>query len=400
MYGEKNSVVPGNFKEDVYNVGAINLDEIPIFPTEVIQQFETITLNLTQELDLIGNPMEKGFGKFFIDNIHKSQRLTDKSNPFQFNVIHFDNINNAKIATQSQDIALCFIIPTDFSKTLFAGINYYTKITTGKTITDDPDLINRTTTIRMIGDFSYSRFAEASTLLDKMLEKFLTGYSKTTLPGGYFETVTRQISSQHFTKFDVMVPGFLVFVLLMSISGSTAILTFERTSGMLDRLNLADYRPSNLIIGLAITQVVTTALQILVFFISIYLVGFPGPGNPVYAFIASLIVIIPIFGLGLLVAALCTDEKTATGLPGLIAVPISFLSGAWIPLSRWPLFGKIQVWHLNPMFSASEAFRKILLNGLTLEDVFLELFFAALIGIFIFLLGSLLFRNRAYQTSP
>jgi len=250
----------------------------------------------------------------------------------------------------------------------------------------------------LIGDYSYSLFSVAENLLARMLKNFIHGYTVTELSGGKFEIQQEQISSVEFTEFDTYIPGFLVFVLLMSVSGSAGILAAERGSGTIDRLKLGAFSPFSLLMGISITQLITTSLEIIVYLITIYFLGFPGKGNPAFAFMIGLLTIPPILGVGLLSAVAFKDEKLAMSIPGTAGIPLSFLSGAFFPLPpKLILFGEVEIWHVNPLYSASEAIRKILFYENTLSQVFMEIAFLSTIGSLIFLIGAVLFVKRVYR---
>jgi len=85
-------------------------------------------------------------------------------------------------------------------------------------------------------------------------------------------------------------------------------------------------------------------------------------------------------------------------IPGTAGIPLSFLSGAFFPLPpKLILFGEVEIWHVNPLYSASEAIRKILFYEYTLSQVFMEITFLLTIGSAIFLIGAVLFVKRVYR---
>jgi ABC-type multidrug transport system permease subunit len=162
-------------------------------------------------------------------------------------------------------------------------------------------------------------------------------------------------------------------------------------------MKLGALSPSSLVMGISITQFITTSLEIAVYLLTIYFLGFPGKGNPVFAFIVGLTTIPPIVGVGLISAVAFKDEMLAMSVPGTAGIPLSFLSGAFIPLPKVMLVGKIEIWHINPLYAASEAIRKILFYDYTLSQVFMELAFVLVVGIIIFLLGAYIFYKTVYR---
>ncbi len=112
----------------------------------------------------------------------------------------------------------------------------------------------------------------------------------------------------------------------------------------------------------------------------------------------GLLTIPPILGVGLLSAVAFKDDKLAMSIPGTAGIPLSFLSGAFFPLPpKLILFGEVEIWHVNPLYSASEAIRKILFYEYTLSQVFMEITFLLTIGSLIFLIGAVLFVKRVYR---
>ncbi|MFX0090392.1 MAG: ABC transporter permease [Candidatus Hodarchaeota archaeon] len=396
MYGDQNTVIVTE-DENILNIGVINWDDTSILLSEELKnQFRPYVTPINTDLNITGDPLETGFGQCFIENINMSHRLITASDSQMLSVTSLTDIDKAKTAVQSRYISLCFIITENFSQSLLAGVNYRTNITTGTSITNDPNLVRSEATVELIGDYSYSRFSQAENILAKMLKTFVQGYTEIELPAGKFVIKQEQINSVEFTEFHRYIPGFLVFVLLMSVSGSAGILALERGSGTLDRLKLSAYSPYSLVLGISITQIITTGLQIAVYLITIYFLGFPGQGDPVLAFLVGLISIPPILGIGLISAVIFEDEKLAMSLPGLGAIPLSFLTGSFLPLPRWPLFGEIEVWHLNPLYCTSEAIRKILFLNYDFSQVSVEVTFLLIIGSIMFLLSAFLFHKKVY----
>jgi len=79
-------------------------------------------------------------------------------------------------------------------------------------------------------------------------------------------------------------------------------------------------------------------------------------------------------------------------IPGTGGILLSFLSGAFFPLPpKLILFGEVEIWHVNPLYSASKAIRKILFYEYTLSQVFMEITFFLSIRSLIFLIEGVLF---------
>jgi ABC-type polysaccharide/polyol phosphate export permease len=183
----------------------------------------------------------------------------------------------------------------------------------------------------------------------------------------------------------------------MSSAGITYILAFERDRGTIDRLKLSNFPKDDLVLGLTLTQFITTALQIIVFFLTVYFLGFPGRLDLFLAVFIALLSIVPVLAIGILSSVQLKGE-IAFFLPGMLSLPLSFLTGSFIPLPKIVLIGEIQIWHLNPFYSSSEALRKILFLNYDLTQITFELLLLLGVSLPILILSVLLFRKKIYLT--
>jgi ABC-2 type transport system permease protein len=95
--------------------------------------------------------------------------------------------------------------------------------------------------------------------------------------------------------------------------------------------------------------------------------------------------------LGLLLAAFTTNERQAAQLGVLIAVPVSFLTGAFFPLPNEILgtaFGTtFQVYDLLPWTQVADALRQILIYGSGFGAVAVYVGFAIVLTAILFVVG-------------
>ncbi|MFX1515896.1 MAG: ABC transporter permease [Promethearchaeota archaeon] len=389
LYGEETGFEVGVEHGDMFRIGVINKDDFESWKT-TIQNYT----RFIKKADIVGDPVSDGFGANFIENINNTNHLLSEDYDTRYTVLYpFDSIDDATTMVQSRFISLCFVIPENFSRTVLTAINHKINITTGMTIS--PELIQSEAIVELIGDFSYARFSEASILLEEQLQNYVKEFSYVDL-SEQFNLEVINLTSIHFTEFHSFIPGFYIMTLLLSSVGISGVLGREKESGTIDRLRLSNFSRFKLNISLSITQFLTTGLQLIMFFIAIYLIGFPGQGDPLAASIIVCISILPLLGWGLAFAVLLKGDAALYG-PGLLSIPFSFLTGSFIPLPRVPLYGDIQVWHLNPFYSTSEALRKILFLNYGLNQVILELSLLLIIGLFIYILGTVLFIRKVYE---
>jgi ABC-type multidrug transport system permease subunit len=395
IYGDKSSFVIIGDTGDNYKIGVINQDQDPNLDSIHRSQIN----DYITEKKLLRDPLQEGFSTCFIKNINQSKILLSENDKRRFTVIPYTDLKDASKAVQSRFISLCIIIPNNFSKTLIAGLNHRINVTEGMLLLNASEYVYSEVAIELIGDHSYSRFAEATTLLEEMVNSFLDNFWVIGLDlPGKFSIDYETISTLAFTEFDVYIPAFLIFVLLTSSTGVAGIVGYEQEQGTIDRLKLSDFPSSYFFFGLSLTQIISTLLTMTCVVITIYFLGFPFQGDyqAFFVILVSILTVLPLLGISLGIAAFL-GGKMATYLPGLIAIPLSFLTGGFIPLPRITLIGDIQLWHFNPFFSAGEAFRKILILNLEIHHILLDLTALTLIGMGFFILGALLFVKEVYS---
>jgi len=206
------------------------------------------------------------------------------------------------------------------------------------------------------------------------------------------------ISNLTFREFDIFVPALLVFVLITSSTGVTGIIGFEKENGTIDRLQLSGFPGSNILIGAIFTQILTTILTMIVTIITIILLGFPFQNYQQIFIILAVcgLGVLPLLGISLGVAVL-TDGQTATYLPSLIAIPLSFLTGNFIPLPRIMITSNLQLWHVNPFYSIGEILRKSMILNLSFTDFLVDISSLVITGSIFFLIGIIIFNKRVYN---
>lgn len=394
MYGDESSFVIIGDTGNQYKIGVINHDQGVNLSSQLQSQFNDFI-----DSSLLGDPLQDGFGTSFIKNMNQSKILLSENDKRRFSVFLYSDIEKASKAIQSRFISLCFILPTNFSKTLIVGWNQRINITENKLILNASEYVFSESSIELIGDHSYARFSEATTLLEEMFNSFLDFFWVIGLDlAGEFVMEYETIVTLAFTEFDIYLPAFLIFVLITSSTGVAGIIGYEQEQGTIDRLKLSDFSSVSLLFGLSFTQIITTLLTMVTVVITIYFLGFPfqGTHQAFFVLLVSFFAVLPLLGISLGVAAFL-GGRMATYLPGLIAIPLSFLTGGFIPLPRTILIGDIQLWHLNPFYSTGEVYRKILILNLKINHIFLDLILLIMCGLGFFIIGALVFIKGVYN---
>ena len=212
---------------------------------------------------------------------------------------------------------------------------------------------------------------------------------------GYISAAVQPLTgTRSLTLFDYQAPGLIVFALLMQVSSVAQDLTRESDRGTLGRLKLSNMRSFDLLFGTLLTWILIAIAQILLLLGVAVALGFSWAGGANSIGLAVLIGIIggiASISLGLLLAAFTTNERQAAQLGVLIAVPVSFLSGAFFPLPNETLgtaFGtEFQVYDVLPWTQVADALRQILIFGSGFGAVAVYVGFAIVLTAILFVAG-------------
>jgi ABC-2 type transport system permease protein len=201
--------------------------------------------------------------------------------------------------------------------------------------------------------------------------------------------------TQSFSLFDYMVPGLIVFALLLQISVVTGSLLRDVEKGTLDRLKLSKVSSFDLLFGTFSLWTVITAAQVLVLLAIAMLLGYSsqgGVGSLALAILIGVIAGMASISVALIIASFTTNERQAASVSAMFSMPLGFLAGAFIPLPRQVIveYGghTYQLYDLLPWTWAIAALRSVLTYGSGLSaDVALDMIWLVALTAMLFVLG-------------
>ncbi|MBU4190317.1 MAG: ABC transporter permease [Candidatus Thermoplasmatota archaeon] len=331
---------------------------------------------------------------------------------YEDNVTHLFTVHNvseekANDMLIKREIACILIIPENFSNAIRAMINetVRTEITSnigemliGMNVTEWnttngtadypanhtlPEVENVTAELIIKGDTGYIEFGIAQSMLIKVFEGYKNEIKRNAAENvslyfgsekEYYDFVQSEIKpmpgTESFTIFDYQAPGIIVFALLMMVPAVAGSLARESEKGTLERLKLSKMKSFDLLFGTLIPWSLVASVQVIILFLVALLMGFHWQGGNFSLILAIGIGIIggvASISLGLLVAAFVKSEKHATTLSPIIAVPMSFLVGAFFPLPK-AVIGHIngkgfQIYDVLPWTHTVNALRYLLTFG-------------------------------------
>ncbi len=321
--------------------------------------------------------------------------LTYENSTVSMFKLHNATRQEAMDLLKERDIACIVTIPEDFSEAMEALINstirtLITSLIGEGTIPSTgfveglPVEENITATVTIEGDMGFINFGTTQSII----RGILSGYTETVqveaaqqaleaLPGGIttgpeFDHVLVQIDSvsgtREFTTFDYQAPGIVIFGLLMGAITAATALSREVESQTLARLKISLMNSFDLLFGSLLPWSLFAVLQLLILFGVALAIGYHwvgGISSLLIAIFVGCIAGVACVSLGLLVAAFARNEEHASNLGTLVAVPLSFLVGAFFAL---PAQAEV-VTALLPWRQAFTALLDLLTYGGTLGDV-------------------------------
>jgi ABC-2 type transport system permease protein len=349
-------------------------------------------------------------------------------------LFHLNNVSEEKAEDMlsDRDIACIVIIPANFSNAMRAMINdtVRTEITsnigemmvginvTGWNATTYPanyslpEVENITAELIIKGDTGYIGFGMAQGIISGILEQYETevrskakeevsGYfgAAEQIPNDFvYSKVKRIAGTESFTTFDYQAPGIIVFALLLLVVGVAGTLAKEVEHGTLERLKITKMKSFDLLFGTLIPWALIAIAQVFILFLVAIAMGYHWQGGITTIALAIAIGIIggiSSISLGLLVAAFSKSEKHAENLGMLVAVPMSFIVGAFFPLPRvliGEFFGRtFQAYDVLPWAHTVNALRSVLTFGSGLGDVVYDIAMMAVLTVILFVLGVICF---------
>ncbi|MGZ4920481.1 MAG: ABC transporter permease, partial [Halobacteriota archaeon] len=286
---------------------------------------------------------------------------------FQLNNVSQDK---AQDLLKSRSIDALIIIPQNFSSAFTTTINDSTRTAITSSIGQQtianagfspagiyipganvnlPAAGNTTATLIIQGDPGFVNFATSQATVTEILDHYKNDVqanaTAASAPGAgnslladHVLVATRSIAgTQAFSLFDYMVPGLIVFALLLQVSLVASSLAREAETGLLDRLKLSQVGAFNLLFGTFLTWTLITIGQVLLLVVIAIALGYHHQGNLGslgLAVIIGAIAGMASISLALIVSSFAKNERQAISLGVMISTPLAFLAGAFFPLPR------------------------------------------------------------------
>jgi len=343
-------------------------------------------VNYDQGISMPGGT-HTNFGNKTIDVLKEAKYPDSDVNTFNITITsEADAENLAKQRTVDAEI----IIPANFSKSI-------------STLTPSTVIIR--------GDTSYMGFGTSQAILSSVLGQYQSKLSASLQNSGASGAQSQALiqgkiegmpGTESFTSFDYLAPGMIVFAILMLATSVATILTREVESGTLRRLKLSKMTSFDFLFGGLIPWSLVAAAQVLILFAVAMCIGFHWQGNLSSIILAVIIGIIggvASIALGMIIASFAKNPPQAGQLGTLVAVPMTFLVGAFIPLPQIVIGNfmgqQVQLYDILPWHQVLIALRDVLTFGYSWNSIIYQVGSAVVLSAILFVIGVYLFsRNR------
>lgn len=325
-----------------------------------------------------------------------------------FNITQTTDANATNLVKQ-RNVDLELIIPSGFSQSMLDMEKSVVLNTGSGTGSINTSTTNTTSQLIIRGDKGYSGFGTSLSILTGAIGSYQDGYIGAlggVQPQTYIQTNVEGIpGTQSFTAFDYIAPGMMVFAILLLSTSVAAMLTKEVESGTLRRLKLSDMTSFDYLFGGLLPWSLVAGAQILILLAVAILFGFHWQGginSIILAVIIGIIGGVASISLGMIIASFAKNPPQASQLGTLIAVPVSFLVGAFFQLPQVVIgtfMGQqVQIYSILPWYQVATALRTVLTNGGSLNSVIYNMVAAIALTAVLFVIGVYLFSKTRLKS--
>lgn len=191
---------------------------------------------------------------------------------------------------------------------------------------------------------------------------------------------------------DFVGPGWIIFGLLFLIPTSGGRMAKDKENGFLSRLMTTPASALDFIMGYSLCLVAVIIIQIIIFIAAAWWFGMNVVGSLCLLFLVFFLTGLVCIGIAVIVASLCKSAAQAEALSIMFVMPLTFLTGQWIPVESMPSYLR-GIAYAFPFARALDAARGVIIKGLGLEALSSDLLFLAGFAVVFFTIGVILFRN-------
>ncbi len=397
-----------------YTLGVINNDEG--IADELAEYFRELPLS-----PITNSTLDNGFAADFIKMLSTINYTTDEDvNKSIFTVDDYSNQITAIKAVEEREIDALVIFDEDYSNTTLSAVNnaYYVEYGiylhnisipifnwTGPLV---PTSYN--STIHVIGDEGYVRYQIASFILRQIFDTFNEDVRNLPYSGGNIFVIIKPVTLRDYSVFEMIMPGILVFSILMQAGMLAAFLVEEfAETKTITRVRLSLIKPYEYVAGVTIFQFIISLGQMLILLgISMLIFQFNPAGDVLQGLLVLMLATIFTTALGFILAGIFTSSDTAGQSSGFIMTPLAFMSGAFMEVPTITLIPDIiptpsglprdfLLWDILPTTHAVNSLRSIILYKFNIFDVWADIVLLVLPSLILLGVGMAFYTKRRFS---
>jgi ABC-2 type transport system permease protein len=301
-------------------------------------------------------------------------------------VEHVHDRDQAEQYLQDRDSEVLLIIPESFSDTLDAALLGQPEISVDVTF---------------VGDLTNPYYAVGAVMAGSVLDEYVQAYTESVRPIGIEEIALGASAGR--SEFDLYVPGMLIISIVMLVFIAAMSITYEVEAGTIRRLQLTRMTTWHFLTGISLSVILLGVIALLLTLLVAWSLGFESQGSLWVVLFIGAITVIPVVGVGLLVAAYSKTVSQAFIIANFPLLFFMFFTGAIYPIPRVELFRIgttiVSLYDVLPPTHAIIALNKILTLGAGFKDVVYEMGSLILLSLFYYAIGIWIFRRRQMRTT-
>lgn len=216
------------------------------------------------------------------------------------------------------------------------------------------------------------------------------------------ELVNTADESEATTGFTLLVPGLIVYGLLILLPGIAQSFTEITQKGYIFRYAASQTNSVHIVLGNTIYYFIVGIVQVFLLYGTALMYGYDAQGSVILALIPALVTLVFVIGLGLLLGGFFKKTDAATNIGTIFSIILGFFSGSFIVgignVLEFQLLGRaFQFNDFIPTKWATQALDSILGQGKGLGDITTELIILTISAIVAIVLGIIVYQKQQLQ---
>ena len=318
-----------------------------------------------------------------------------------FLIKRFDIEDEALQEVERRAFQALLILPEGFTNATLASRRHNLEFILPLNWTDFPPA-NYTTKLQVKGDATLMSFSVASNTITNIATSFFNLGQDGTI--GASVRVDGSLRGEA-SLFDKLTPGVIIFALLSNLAIVATTTLKDVKGGQLERLRLTRMTSFDYLMGLIVSQLVFSIIQISFMFGIAVVFGFNITINTIYAALFCLLINLSVTGLSLLLSGFVKTQEAARSLALAVGAPMAFVAGAFFEMPnptiipRDTILGNnsFGIFDIIPARPALIALRVMLLTNRDISVVAYEIWLTIILSVIYLVIGMTFFKIKHFK---